>query len=648
MASAVLLPAASQLTFQSYEQTECGGNCNYDNRYVQISTDSGATWTNLGEASTEGSWYQNAFDLNAYGGMNAQIRFNFDSGDGSLNGYFGWMIDDVAIEELVCIPPLKGSLIVGNVYDENTQDALNGAVVENENGYMAEALATPLDDGVDDGFYSIYSPSGSKTFTATLSAPYNPDVDQVGVTTGDTIRHDFYLPSPSVSLNPADLEVTLVEGYSMTIPLHLENNGSVETDFKLVEVPSAGTTLILDFNSSPVVSPIESDTSMFSAAGWHEFTGSIVEPQVSEDAVSLVLDDGSRENSIGLTAGGQFIWLNRFSPDPAMYPFTLTEVLMYFGSVDGVNIGESLDIYIYEDTDGDNNPGTGAVYLGSINGVTIQSLDGWSVWALPTPIDLLTPGDVLVAAVNRTAGTASGEFPAALDQTASQGRSWVGIYTGNPADSPVLPADINWGIVDSFGFPGNWMIRGSGETFGDIPWLFTDPITGTLPSDSIQVIDVTFDTLTFTVGTYTGTLRVKSDDPVNNQIEVPVTMHVEAVNYGVELTVESNTLSGEPGSEVTYTVMIKNSGNVTDSFGIAAGTHIWDVDMPTVVGPFEPAESHPFEIAITIPPDAGDGDSDSVIITASSQGNPAVNAEIILTTEAIIEKYLIYLPLVSK
>jgi len=91
-------------------------------------------------------------------------------------------------------------------------------------------------------------------------------------------------------------------------------------------------------------------------------------------------------------------------------------------------------------------------------------LDNWTDIALTTPLDFAGPGDVLVALVNRTAGVNPVGWPASIDQTASQSRSWVGMYSaGNPADPPPLPADSLWGTIDSFGFAGNWMIRATGS-----------------------------------------------------------------------------------------------------------------------------------------------------------------------------------------
>lgn len=219
--------------------------------------------------------------------------------------------------------------------------------------------------------------------------------------------------------------------------------------------------IILDVDNAaaPPASYSNPLTNLFSHSGI--LGTSSVTPLAPTGPVSLVLDDGIAEDAIGLQAGGQFIWLNRFTPAAAAYPFVLDQIQVLFSSATGINVGETVDLYVYEDADG--NPANGAVFVGSSVGVTVQALDSFSTY--PVNMVLNGPGgDVLIAVVNRTAGTASGTFVAAIDQTATQGRSWVGLYAGNPANPPVLPAPT-FAVVDTLGFPGNWMVRGAGSPY---------------------------------------------------------------------------------------------------------------------------------------------------------------------------------------
>jgi hypothetical protein len=90
-----------------------------------------------------------------------------------------------------------------------------------------------------------------------------------------------------------------------------------------------------------------------------------------------------------------------------------------------------------------------------------------------------------------------------------------------------------------------------------------------------------------------------------------------------------------------------NTSNATDGHDMVAGAHAWDMDMPAMA-PMAPGEVHAMEIAVTIPADASDGETDTVTITVSSQGDPTVTTAVTLTTEAVIDEYLIYLPLLFR
>lgn len=196
--------------------------------------------------------------------------------------------------------------------------------------------------------------------------------------------------------------------------------------------------------------------------------GIVAQPSAAPEGgpINLILDDGTVDTSIG--DGGQFIWLNRFTPNAADFPFELDQISVVFGAT-GVAAGDAVELLVWEDTDGDGDPGTGAVLLASYNDV-VQVADGatFSVYALAAPVQLNGPGDVLVGVVNRASFEGAGDFPAALDQTASQVRSWAASYlAGDVPNNPTLPGDEQWGTIDSFGFPGNWLVRASGQ--GVIP-----------------------------------------------------------------------------------------------------------------------------------------------------------------------------------
>jgi hypothetical protein len=186
-----------------------------------------------------------------------------------------------------------------------------------------------------------------------------------------------------------------------------------------------------------------------------------VEPdRAPGDPVNLVLDDGSVDNNIGIGGTSEFIFVNRFTPTE--FPIQLDHVQVWFSAGTGMAVGQTFDVYLFANTSGNTDPAVGAVYVGGQTGNTIATLDSWTDVALTTPLDFAGPGDVVVVVVHRLI-PGSTIYPAALDQTATQQRSWAGWYTTpNVPDPPTLPPDNTWTLIDAY-FPGNWLVRATGS-----------------------------------------------------------------------------------------------------------------------------------------------------------------------------------------
>jgi hypothetical protein len=177
------------------------------------------------------------------------------------------------------------------------------------------------------------------------------------------------------------------------------------------------------------------------------------------DPVSLVVDDGGQEDCIGLTGGGQIFWLNRFTP--VEYPVGLTSIQTMWDTAVigcGVPIGATFDLATYRDSD--NNPANGAVNVSSHPNQTVTVLNSFQTTVIPVANFAAGPGDILVGVVSRAGMSGANQFPAAIDQTATQVRSWIG-FGGTPPTPPPVPFGT-FGTIDSFGLPGNWMVRAAG------------------------------------------------------------------------------------------------------------------------------------------------------------------------------------------
>ncbi len=127
----------------------------------------------------------------AAGQSNVMIRFHYYN----ANFDWWWEIDDVVVESNCS--PQAGGLVVGNVSDAMTGASLTGAVVSNDSGRVFTTTTTP-DPAVGDAFYTLFSPAGTRTLTATMSG-YAPGVAGVAVAAGSTVRRDFALSLPPIA-----------------------------------------------------------------------------------------------------------------------------------------------------------------------------------------------------------------------------------------------------------------------------------------------------------------------------------------------------------------------------------------------------------------------------------------------------------------
>jgi hypothetical protein len=169
----------------------------------------------------------------------------------------------------------------------------------------------------------------------------------------------------------------------------------------------------------------------------------------------------------------------------------------------------------------------------------------------------------------------------------------------------------------------------------DVPWMSQSPVTGTVPADDFITIDVTYDSMTYTLGTYTATLRINTQDPVTPKLDVPVTMHIVPVAYGVQAALVDSALSGLPGETVTYTLMVTNTSNgPADTFDVTISGETWTTTVPATVGPLNSGESAMVDIAVQIPAGAAGGDQDVATCTVTSQGDPTASDQATMTTTA--------------
>ncbi len=165
-----------------------------------------------------------------------------------------------------------------------------------------------------------------------------------------------------------------------------------------------------------------------------------------------------------------------------------------------------------------------------------------------------------------------------------------------------------------------------------IPWLITQPVSGEVAINETQPITLLFNTQSLALGTYQAYLRVDSSTPYPAQL-IPITLTVRE-NYDFVITPLSSTQTGRPGSVVTHTFTLTNTGSESDTLAITVSGASWPLFAPQTLRLPAPGQSTTLRITGTVPLTALKGTTDAAIVTLSSQGDPGISRTVSLVTRA--------------
>jgi len=176
--------ASSVLSFDFYREVELYTGGSFDQTEVAVTSNGGSSWTTVwsrdsGDASA-GAWTPSGdISLAAFAGETIQVRFRFDSIDGSFNAFPGWFIDDVVVTaESSCGGGNTAPTVIisspsnGAVFTEGQSISFSGSADDTEDGDLTTSLAwtSSLDGAIGSGgaFSSALS-VGSHTVTASVT-----------------------------------------------------------------------------------------------------------------------------------------------------------------------------------------------------------------------------------------------------------------------------------------------------------------------------------------------------------------------------------------------------------------------------------------------------------------------------------------------
>ena len=148
------------------------GNGAFDVASVQVSNNGGATFTTIASSSQVAQlplssvWRNASFSLGAFAGQTVLIRFNFDTGDGVLNNFEGWYVDDVQLNA----PGVWNDYYAFSASDNDViSAALENLSGSGANVFLEDCAGTVLATG---GGGSTNYDSGIRNFLITYGGTY--------------------------------------------------------------------------------------------------------------------------------------------------------------------------------------------------------------------------------------------------------------------------------------------------------------------------------------------------------------------------------------------------------------------------------------------------------------------------------------------
>ncbi len=265
-----------------------------------------------------------------------------------------------------------------------------------------------------------------------------------------------------------------------------------------------------------------------------------------------------------------------------------------------------------------------------------------------------SPVDITVTAPEHEMGMADGvTFTAQMTTTVDFDLRWL-----QPCVVVEQQAfDVSLGLGSEATYPLDIFNNGAlGTDFTlnestDVPWLSTDPITGTVAADSTVAADVIFDTTVLTqTGVYNVFLRVLTDDSMYPEIAVPITLTVGAPEAALMLDVTvstenecgtAETLEVDPGTMVYFCYTVTNIGNVMLPNHTITDTYFGHID--TFVFELMPGMSESVIYTQTI-----DADMASTVMWMAENPDMGMDATAEDMVSVTLTTRYIYLPVVNK
>lgn len=511
------------LAYQQWYEIET----NYDAGYVEITTNDGATWSELGKFShsTNGKqWSAATFDLHNYLGNTVKIRFRLKS-DSSVKKA-GWYIDNFQI--LGASAPASTASVAPDL-DTSLKPKAEDKLPEFKIVRTTKDQFKPQQPSSGAGLESLPASASVTVVETGRSVQTDPATGKYNFT---HVAGSFNLRAESYGYYPQTVPVTITDGGAATANFNLQAipHGTltgVVTDERSHQ-PIAGATVLVQEDAQ--VAPVRTNadgaftldvlegtyTLSVSAQDYYSKTVTVtVPPNASTQAdVSLKpfigypgeigYDDGTAENARAFNAANN-AWAVRMTPEKgaaqvsgALFRFWDTE-----WPVPG---GTAFQYAVYDASGADGAPGR--LLAGPFDATALRNGE-WTHVTLPTPVAV--QGDFYIVYIQTVANPNSPGL--ATDESGTNAlRSWQrvsGAWSASPEDE------------------GNYMIRAVVQYPVSAP-VITSPTANAFTNQATVTVTGTIPANGATVNLYDGTELAGTGTVADGQFSIPATLHAGA------------------------------------------------------------------------------------------------------------------------
>ncbi len=160
---------------------------------------------------------------------------------------------------------------------------------------------------------------------------------------------------------------------------------------------------------------------------------------------------------------------------------------------------------------------------------------------------------------------------------------------------------------------------------------------GTLSSGMSDDVSITWNTANH-AGQHTIFAVADPDNIISetNENNNTGTTTVAVNGYGVQLSVDSSAKSVQPGGSVDYTITVKNTGTLQDTFDLSTSStsNGWTATLSSNKVTLDAGASTTVTLTVTAPSNANNGDSQNIVVTAISEGDNSKSDSVTTTTTA--------------